>query len=387
MDPKEKKKSAQKNNQSASHKLLESLVYKAIQVGASDLHVKSDRSPAIRKDRKLVLLPELNKGFGDRVLTAFIRDLLSKEEWKKFELGEDLDVAYTLRDKYRFRLNIYRDRGKLSLAFRRIPREIPLFRDLHLPDILSQLAMEKKGLVLVTGAAGNGKSTTLASMLNYRNANTEGHILTLEDPIEFLLEENKSLITQRQVGQDVPDFLSGLKSSLRQDPDVIMLGEMRDADTFLTAMSAAETGQLVFSTLHTRDSMESLSRVLSFFNPDQRAGIKRQFAGCLKAVVSLRLIPAVAHSDLKTGMVPGCEILVNTPHIKELLLQDTDKWSELRNALETGKIYGMQSLDQSIMELFEKNWISRERAVEYASSKDNMELRLRGIHNNFDDAA
>ena len=294
-------------------------------------------------------------------------------------------MAYSASGVGRFRLNIYSYRSQVGIAVRFIPFEIRSLESLGLPLVVRQLALLPRGLVLVTGATGSGKSTTLAAMLNECNLMRSGHIVTVEDPVEYLIRDKKSIITQREVGLDTESFASGLKSALRQDPDVIMIGELRDKDTIQTALVAAETGHLVVSTLHTKDALETVNRIIGVFPPEAQREVRLQFSASLAGIVSMRLLPTIPGEDGKSrGRIPAIEILINTARIRDCLI-DPGKTLQIREAIEQGsEMYGMQTFDQHLMLHLKEGRISKETAIANASNPSDFELRLKGIRSSDD---
>jgi twitching motility protein PilT len=292
----------------------------------------------------------------------------------------DLDLAYSLAGFGRFRGSIYQQRGTMAIVLRIIPLEVMTIKELLLPEILESIAMEQRGLVLVTGTTGSGKSTTLAAMINHINENRTENIITIEDPIEYLHRDKQSNISQREVGMDVNSFSRGLRASLREDPDIILVGEMRDLDTIETALLAAETGHLVLSTLHTTDAAETINRIISVFAPHHQRQVRLQLSSILKAVVSMRLIPRKEGG----GRVPAVEVMINTPYVAECI-HDRDKTVLIRDAIASGvSQYGMQTFDQSIYQLYKDGYISYEQGLRYSSSPDNFKLRVMGIRSTLD---
>jgi len=351
----------------------------AIEREASDLHLKAGNHPIIRVHGTLILLtsfPRLSSKdtfeLGEQLMTDF----------QKARLKEDLDIdlAYSLPGFGRFRGSIFYQRGSMAISLRIIPLEVKTVRQLLLPETVEKIALYQRGLVLVTGTTGSGKTTTLAAMIDHINAYRKENIITIEDPIEYLHKDKKSTISQREVGMDVKTFSRGLRATLREDPDIILVGEMRDLDTIETAILAAETGHLVLSTLHTLDAPESINRIISVFAPHHQRQVRLQLAGILKAVISQRLIPRMDGQ----GRVPAVEVMVSTPYIQECV-QDRDKTALIRDAIATGvSQYGMQTFDQSIFQLYRDSYISFEQGLRYSSSPDNFKLRVMGIQSTLD---
>jgi len=288
--------------------------------------------------------------------------------------GRELDIGYAVEGQGRFRANIFTESGQIGVVMRVMPPDPSSVAELNLPRILLKIASEERGLVLVTGVTGSGKSTTLAAMIDHINQTLNKHIVTIEDPIEYVHQEKNCLITQRQIGVDTSDFASALRASLRQDPDVILIGEMRDQETIDAALLAAETGHLVFSTLHTVDATETLSRILSTYPPYQQGQVRTQLADVLRGVVSQRLMPHVLG-----GLVPAVEVLINTKFISECI-RDSTRTHRLRGAMAEGSSeYGMQTFDQSLLQLVTDGFITEEVAIAAATSPNDLKLQLRGI--------
>ena len=351
----------------------------AIERDASDLHLKAGNHPMIRIHGTLTPLtgfPRLSiqdtEELAGQVMTDF----------QKAHLREDMDIdlAYSLPGFGRFRGSIFYQRGSLAIALRIIPLEVKTVRQLLLPEVLEKIAFYQRGLVLVTGTTGSGKTTTLAAMLDYINTYRRENIITIEDPIEYLHKDKKSSISQREVGMDVSSFSRGLRACLREDPDVILVGEMRDLDTIETALLAAETGHLVFSTLHTLDAPESINRIISVFAPHHQRQVRLQLASILKAIISMRLIPRMDGQ----GRVPAVEVMISTPYIAECI-SDREKTTLIKDAVASGvSQYGMQTFDQSIYQLYRDGYISFEQGMKYSSNPDNFKLRVMGIQSTLD---
>ncbi|MFC2158181.1 type IV pilus twitching motility protein PilT [Acidobacteriota bacterium] len=353
---------------------INELLKVAIESEASDLHLKAGNYPLLRvhghlkplkQDNKLT--PEDTLRYAKTITTDFQREQLKK--------NLDVDLAYSLPGFGRFRGSIYYQRGTLAIVMRIIPMKNHSIRELLLPEVLERIALEPRGLVLVTGTTGSGKSTTLAAMIDHINMNRSVNVITIEDPIEFIHSDIKGTISQREVGSDVIDFSRGLRASLREDPDVILVGEMRDMETIETAMLAAETGHLVLSTLHTLDATETINRIVTVFAPYYQKQIRLQLASILKAVISMRLIPRKEGE----GRVPAVEVMINTPYISDCIIHK-EKSNQISEALRTGvSEYGMQSFDQSIYHLHNQGYISYEQGLQYSSSPNDFKLRVLGI--------
>lgn len=353
---------------------LRALLEKAVEHKASDIHIKAGRVPYMRIEGDLEPQNDLPEVTREDTL-ELARQLLNNRQREILAKKSEIDVSFGVENLGRFRLAIFQQRGAISLVLRLIPEKIPTIEELHLPPVLREIAEASRGLILVTGVSGSGKSTTLASMLRHINESSPYHVLTIEDPIEFLFQDEKCLISQREIAADTHDFAAALRAALRQDPDVVLVGEMRDLETVGIAMQAAETGHLVMSTLHTTDTTDTVNRVISMFPLSQQQDIRLRFASTLRAVISMRLIK----SSVSGGRVPAVEVLRNTELIYSLITTP-EKVREIRRALEAGhKQYGMQTFDQSILQLYEGGLISEKDALENASSPEDLRLRLEGI--------
>jgi twitching motility protein PilT len=353
---------------------LPGLLQAAMQSNASDIHLKPGRCPVFRINGELVDLAKHPKLTAPDVAHT-AETMLDERLVALFKENNEVDLAYSLPGVGRFRVNIYRQRGSIAIAMRSIPYQIRNFDDLGLPPALHKICLERRGLVLVTGSTGSGKSTTLASMVEAINSTRTCHIITIEDPIEFLIRDKKSIISQREVGFDTKGFGSALRVALRQDPDVIFVGEMRDFETMTTALQAAETGHLVLSTLHTTDVMETISRVLAVFPTHQEDLIRFQLASCLRAIVCQRLI---ARADGR-GRAPAVEVLVNNARVHDCI-RDAKKTGEIPDIIaQSFTTYGMQTFDMSLMQLVQNNIITIDAALENASNPGDFKLRLRGV--------
>jgi twitching motility protein PilT len=340
---------------------------------ASDLHLRAGMPPVIRIDGRLVPLelPPLTK----EDLDATASQVMPADQQEAFAHGHDADFAFGVSGLARFRANFYVQRGSVAATLRCIPLGVPRLEDLGLPASVGELVTKPRGLILVTGTVGSGKSTTLAAMIHHINRTSGKNIITVEDPIEFIHWNIQSIISQREVGQDTESYLAALRCILRQDPDVILIGEIRDRDTMSVALMAADTGHLVLSTLHTTDAAQTVNRIISFYPPHQHDEVRYLLAGSLQAVVSMRLI---ARSDGK-GRVPAVEVMINTETIRECL-RDADKTPSIRDVIADGvNQYGMQTFDQSLMDLYRRGLITLEEAVRHATVPSEFELRLKGI--------
>jgi len=346
----------------------------ALKGDASDIHLKPGLPPMFRVDGALVPLKN-----GERLtpedLTKMAFEIMNPVQKQAFEDTREVDLAYGIPGLGRFRVNAFQQRGTVGIVFRVIPFGVKSIDHLHLPKIIERIAMEQRGLVLVTGTTGSGKSTTLAGMIDYINSNRTCHIMTIEDPIEFLIRDRRSIVNQREIGVDTQSFSNALRAALRQDPDVILVGEMRDFETIETALTAAETGHLVMSTLHTLDATETINRIISVFPPYQQKQVRLQLASILKAVVSQRLVP---RADGK-GRVPALEVLISTARVRECIA-DKERTKELNDAIAKGfTTYGMQTFDQSLMQLVKQELVTYDEALKHVSNPDDFALRFRGI--------
>ncbi len=358
---------------------LNELLKIAVKGGASDIHLKAGLPPMFRVDGLLVPLKTGERMSPDEVSRLGF-DLMNPAQRQKFEAQHECDLAYGISGIGRFRVNVFQQRGTIGVVFRVIPFVVKTIEQLTLPKVIETIAMEQRGLVLVTGTTGSGKSTSLAAMVDHINANRTCHIMTIEDPIEFLIRDRRSLINQREIGVDTDSFAHALRAALRQDPDVILVGEMRDFETIQTALVAAETGHLVMSTLHTLDAAETVNRIISVFPPHQQKQIRLQITAVLKAVVSQRLVP---RADGK-GRVPALEILRTTARVRECIA-DKERTKELHDAIAKGfTTYGMQTFDQSLMHLVKQGLVTYEEAMKQVSNPDDFALRFRGISSTSD---
>jgi len=353
---------------------LHDILNLAVKEQASDVHMKAGLPPILRIYGSLVPVKNQERLTPDEITKIAMR-IMSDQQKENFRATHQLDMAYSVPGLGRFRINIFQQRGATGIVFRVIPMVIASLDELHLPKVLEKVSTESRGLILVTGVTGSGKSTTIASMLDYINNHHTYNIVTIEDPIEFLHRDKKCILNQRELGVDTRSFSEALRGALRQDPDIIMVGEMRDMETVEIALLAAETGHLVFSTLHTIDAMETINRIVSVFPPYQQKQIRLQLAGVVKAIVSQRLIPT---KDGR-GRVPAAEVMVSTSRIRECI-EDKEKTKEILEAIAKGHTtYGMQTFDQSIMELLNKGYISYEEALAQSSNPDDFALRVKGV--------
>ncbi len=346
----------------------------AIKGNASDIHLKAGLPPLFRLDGVLVPLKNGERNTPEH-LNAIVNQIMTPGQRAHFEKRHEVDLAYSIAGLGRFRVNTFMQRGMVGIVFRVIPFGVKNIEQLHLPKVVERIGSEARGLVLVTGTTGSGKSTTLAAMIDYINSSRTCNIITIEDPIEFLIRDKRSIVNQREIGVDTTSFASALRSALRQDPDVILVGEMRDFETIETALTAAETGHLVLSTLHTIDATETITRIVSVFPPHQQPQIRLQLASIIKGIISQRLVP---RADGK-GRVPAVEVMVSTARIRECIA-DKDMSKEITDSIAKGfTSYGMQTFDQSLMHHVKNGLIKYEAALAHVSNPDDFALRFKGI--------
>src|SRR5687767_12631327 len=351
----------------------------AVESGASDLHLKVGTYPMMRVRGTLMPATE-EKRLDHEDMVAMAAAVLPTGHREKFKENHEVDLAYSVAGLGRFRCNSFQQRGTIGMIFRVIPMRVASIDDLALPKVLKNIAAEERGLILVTGTTGSGKSTTLAAMIDEINSTRTTHIMTVEDPIEYLHRDNRSIINQREIGVDTASFAQALRSALRQDPDVILVGEMRDFETIETALLAAETGHLVFSTLHTLDAAETINRIIAVFPPHQQKQIRVQLASVLKAVISQRLMPKIDGR----GRVPAVEVLISTAFIRDCIM-DKEKTHLIHGAIAQGTSqYGMQTFDQSIFSLYEQGLVGYEEALRWASNVDDFKLKVQGVSSTSD---
>jgi twitching motility protein PilT len=346
----------------------------AVERKASDLHLKVGSHPVIRVDGDLMSLSELKRLMQeDTIAMAF--SIMNARQKQRFKEEFELDIAYSVPGLGRFRCNVFQQRGAVGLVLRVIPARIQSIRELMLPTVMEKICEERRGMILCTGTTGSGKSTSLAAMIDYINSTRTEHIMTIEDPIEFLHRDKKAIVNQREIDVDTRAFAPALRSALRQDPDVILVGEMRDYETIETALLAAETGHLVFSTLHTLDATETINRIISVFPPHHQKQIRIQLGQVLKAVVSLRLLPRADG----IGRVPAVEVLISTPYIRDCI-ENKDKTKYIREQIALGTSqYGMQTFDQSLYQLYKSGLITLDEAMRRASNPDEFKLKIQGV--------
>jgi twitching motility protein PilT len=351
----------------------------AVERKASDLHLKVGAFPVIRVDGTLIPLADMRRLMQeDTIAMAF--SIMSARQKEKFKNNFEIDIAYNVPNLGRFRCNIFQQRGTVGLVLRVIPAKILAIKELLLPPVLEKICQEQRGLVLCTGTTGSGKSTTLAAMIDHINATRNEHIMTIEDPIEFLHRDKKSIVNQREVDVDTKGFSLALRSALRQDPDVILVGEMRDYETIETALTASETGHLVFSTLHTLDATETINRIIAVFPPHQQKQIRLQLGAVLKSVISLRLMPRADG----LGRVPAAEVLIRTNYVRECI-ENKEKTKYIKDAIQQGTSqYGMQTFDQSLYSLYKSGLITLEEALKRATNPNEFKLKIQGIQSTSD---
>ncbi len=350
---------------------LQTLLQTMVNKRASDLHIRSGGPAYIRVDGDLqTIAPE---PISQPEVEAMLGTVMTTRARRIYEQKGECDFSFQAGEVARFRVNAFKQRQKLCLSIRFIAMTTPTFQDLRLPvATMRKIADNNRGLVLVTGITGSGKSSTLAAMVDYINDSRPEHILTIEDPIEFVHKDKKAIVTQREIGEDTASYSDGLRMALRQDPDVILVGEMRDLETTSAAMTAAQTGHLVFGTLHTIDAIQTISRIIDLYPPHQQPLVRIQLAESLKAVISQRLLPSV-----KGGRVPAIEILIVTGHVRKMIEENNS--SQIMQACAKGQFYGMQTFNQSLVKLFKDGLVTEEEVLAAASSPDDVKLAMRGI--------
>jgi twitching motility protein PilT len=351
---------------------INELLRYTVERGASDLHCKVGNVPFIRVDGSLE--PTRFETLTAADTEGFALSLMSEHKKNEFATTSEADLGYTLPGVGRFRVNVFRQRAVVGLAIRRVRSEVPTFEELRLPEVMTELADSPRGLVLITGPTGTGKTTTIASMIGHINRTRRAHIVTIEDPIEVVHEDALSIIQQREIGIDTDSYANALRHVVRQDPDVIFVGEIRDSDSALSAIQAAETGHLVISTLHTIDCMETLNRILDLFPPQQQKEVRSSFAGALRGIVSQRL---VTRADGK-GRVPACEVLINTGRVFDRII-DPDVTDEIIDVIADGSFYGMQTFDQGLVGLVKLGLVTEDDARRTATNPHDFDLQLRGV--------
>ncbi len=356
---------------------LKNLLEKMVRDEASDLHLKAGSPPVLRINGKLQVLKA--EPLSPEELRKTAQQIMTKEQQEDFVRTKERDFAIGVSGLARFRVNVYMQRGSVAIAMRTIPPSVRRIDELNVPQVLKDLALRNRGLILCTGTTGSGKSTTLAAMIEHINENASKNVITIEDPIEFLFRDKKSVISQRELGMDTHSFANALKHIMRQDPDVILIGEIRDKDTMDVSLKAADTGHLVLSTLHTLNASETINRIISFYPPHQQQHVRVLLSATLAGVISLRLL---SRADGK-GRVPAVEIMIATPTIKEYIL-DPVRTLLIPTAIDEGSQYHMQSFDQSIMKLYGDGIISYDDAMAHVTNPDEFNLKLRGIKSSSD---
>lgn len=351
---------------------ISSFLAKAISIGASDVHLRVDDFPIIRKDGKIIKV-DMPKLTEDDLAIA-INVMVPKLVRSRVNSAYDMDFSYEIKGLSRFRVNLNRQLGKSALVIRNIPYTVKTIEELNLPVAIEQFAQQNNGLVLVTGPTGSGKSTTLASLIDYININYQKHIITIEDPIEFVFTGKKSILSQRQIGSDTPSFPEGVKYAMRQDPDVILIGEIRDRETVEAALKAAETGHLVFATLHTNDAVQTINRIVNMFEPQNRDFIRSQISSILRGTVSQKLV----NCQKGEGRHPACEVLVCTPTIKDFIIKD--ELEKIYDLVKNGSFNDMLTLNMSLYKLVEKDIITREEALTNSDNKNELQQMFKGVY-------
>lgn len=352
---------------------IEQLLRAMVENKASDLHIRTGVPPIYRINGALTKLFETRVDAS--MMDSFMDDIMNRDQKNRFETNKECDFAVGARDMGRFRVNVFRQRGTSAMVIRHIKATIPKFEELQLPPVILELAERKRGLVLVTGTTGSGKSTCLASMIDHLNDTVADNIITVEDPVEYLHKDRKSIVSQREIGVDTNSYANALRSALRQDPDVLLVGEIRDLETMQIALTAADTGHMVFATIHTTNATETIARVLSMYPPHQHDEVRLLLGECLAGIISLRLLPTADG----TGRVPAAEIMINTAAIREYVI-DKDKTGMIETAIAEGHMqYHSQTFDQSLLDLYSKNKITYEVALAAATNPDDFDLKVRGI--------
>ena len=347
---------------------IDDLLRIVVEKGASDLHLCAGVPPVIRLDGRLI--PTNYEKATPQDTQRLMYDILTDEQIQRFESTLELDFSYSLGKMARFRVNVYRDRGAVAAAFRLIPTRIPTIRELNLPPVLEELTRLPRGLIIVTGPTGSGKSTTQAAMINQINMERSVHIVTIEDPIEYLHSHRFSIINQRELGQDTRSFHNALRAVLREDPDVILVGEMRDPETIALAITAAETGHLVLATLHTNSASTTIDRIVDVFPPGQQEQIRIQLSNSIQAVICQQLLPRAG----QPGRVPAVEVMIATPAIRNLIREN--KAHQITSVIQTSANVGMQTMDQSLRDLYMKGWITLEEALSRAMNPDELKKMI-----------
>ena len=352
---------------------IEQLLREMVKSKASDLHIRVGTPPIFRINGSLVKI--FDTRIDPAMMDSFLDDIMNRDQKQRFETNKECDFAVGARDMGRFRVNVFRQRGTSAMVIRHIKASIPKFEELQLPPVILELAERKRGLVLVTGTTGSGKSTCLASMIDHLNDTVADNIITVEDPVEYLHKDRKSIVSQREIGVDTNSYANALRSALRQDPDVLLVGEIRDLETMQIALTAADTGHMVFATIHTTNATETIARVLSMYPPHQHDEVRLLLGECLAGIISLRLLPTADG----TGRVPAAEIMVNTAAIREYVI-DKNKTGMIETAIAEGHMqYHSQTFDQALLDLYAKKKITYEVALAAATNPDDFDLKVRGI--------
>ena len=351
---------------------INSFLKKAVSIGASDVHLRAEEHPIVRKDGKIIKIDMPMLSEDD--ITEVINTILPKSAKTRANSAFDLDFSYEIKGVSRFRVNLSRQLGKSALVMRNIPYTIKKFEELHLPISIEQFARLNNGIILITGQTGSGKSTTLASLIDYININYPKHIITIEDPIEFIFTNKKSIISQRQVDIDTASFPDGVKYAMRQDPDVILIGEIRDRETIVSALKASETGHLVFATLHTNDAIQTVNRIINMFEPQDRQYIRSQLAATLRGTISQKLV----NKKNGEGRYPACEILVSTPTVKDFIIKD--ELEQIYDLVKKGSFNDMLTMNKSLLKLVQKDIITQIEALDKSDNKNELQQMLRGVY-------
>lgn len=351
---------------------LKQMLTEMLKFKASDLHLRVGLRPYLRVNGILQQIE--TEPLSVDAMQTIISQILTEDQQRRFYKRNEMDLALSVAKLGRFRINLFRQRGTSGVALRAVNTRIPTFEELNLPEPIKKLAGEHRGMIIITGTTGSGKSTTLAAIIEEMNNSRSSNIMTIEDPIEYIFRDKKCIIAQREVGGDTESFATALRHAFRQDPDVILIGEIRDLETMSIALTAADTGHLVLTTLHTLNALQTISRIISFFPPHQHQEIRLLLAGTLKAIVCQRLL---TRHDMP-GLVPGLEVLINTAAIQDCIINQ-DKFNNIPDLIESGKQYGMQSFDQSIMKLYNQGYIGLDEATRNASNPDDFNMRVKGV--------